>query len=207
MNEEQKFEVGDLVKLEGWDDYYPVSGVDYPYISFGNWARASWYSTFKHKFIKYVEKENEMQKTEIKKDMQENKTEYTFKVGDVVYCLIWGKGIVKNIYGQYVMYPVTVDFENGGNIRTYTHDGKVSSSSQRTLFFSEPKIEALTTRPFTPTLVGKKVFVEKKFGVSASFKVISEDHEVLICEENCVHYKNCIKELYILGENVVNSIK
>lgn len=56
MNEEQKFKVGDLVKLEGWDEYCPISGVDYPYISFGNWERISWYNTFKHEFIKYVEK-------------------------------------------------------------------------------------------------------------------------------------------------------
>ena len=136
MNEEQKFKVGDLVKLEGWDDYFPISGVDYPYISFGNWARASWYNTYNHKFTKYVEKENEMQNTESKKDTQENKTEDTFKVGDVVWCVIYGKGVVKNILGQDKHYPVVVDFENGIHIVTYTHDGKVSSSAQRTLFFS-----------------------------------------------------------------------
>ena len=213
MNEEQKFEVGDLVKLQSWIDYRPIESINDGYISFvdnsllGDYKRIAWYNTYNHKFTKYVEKENEMQNTESKKDMQENKTEDTFKVGDVVWCMIYGKGVVKNIAGQYTTYPVVVDFENGVHLVTYTHDGKVSSSAQRTLFFSEPKIKVLTTRPFTPTLVGKKVFVEMKFGFSTSFKVIGEDHEVLICEENCVHYKYRIKELYILGENVVNYIK
>lgn len=206
MNEEQKFEVGDLVKLQSWTDYRPIESINDEYICFVNAETIQWYNTFNHKFTKYVEKENEMQNAESKKDMQENKNEDTFKVGDVVWCVIYGKGGVKTIVSQYTTYPVVVDFENEMS-RAYTHDGKVYSSAQRTLFFSEPKIEALTTRPFTPTLVGKKVFVEKKSGFSASFKVISEDHEVLICEENFVHYKNRIEELYILGENVVNSIK
>lgn len=135
MNEEQEFEVGDLVKLQSWIDYRPIESINDGYISFvdnsllGDYKRIAWYNTYKHKFIKYLEKENEMQNNESKKDMQENKTEDTFKVGDVVWCLIYGKGVVKNIVGEYTTYPVVVDFENGVHIVTYTHDGKVSSSA------------------------------------------------------------------------------
>ena len=213
MNEEQKFEVGDLVKLQSWIDYRPIESINDGYISFvdnsllGDHKRIAWYNTYNHKFTKYVEKENEMQNIESKKDTQENKTEDTFKVGDVVWCVIYGKGVVKNIVGQYATYPVVVDFENGVHLVTYTHDGKVSSSAQRTLFFSEPKIEALTTRPFTPTLIGKKIVVTVYNGSLFVGEVIDEDKDLILFQ--CDEYvkKNLIKELYILGENVVNSIK
>ena len=207
MNEEQKFKVGDLVKLEGWDDYRTITSIDDEYVCFVNAEGMQWYNTFKHEFIKYVEKEDEMQNTESNKDMQEKKTEDTFKVGDVVWCLIYGKGIVKNILDQYTMYSVIVAFENGENIMTYTQDGKVSSSSKRTLFFSEPKIEALTTRPFMPTLIGKKIVVTLYNGSSFVGEVLDEDKDFILfrCDEYLK--KELIKELYVLGENVVNSIK
>jgi len=58
MNEEQKFEVGNLVKMRGWKDYRPIESINGEYISFVNTETIQWYNTFKNKFIKYVEKEN-----------------------------------------------------------------------------------------------------------------------------------------------------
>ena len=213
MNEEQKFEVGDLVKLQSWIDYRPIESINDGYISFvdnsilGDHKRIAWYNTYNHKFTKYVEKENEMQNTEIKKDTQENKTEDTFKVGDVVCCVIYGKGVVKSIVGEGTTYPIVVDFENGVCIVTYTHDGKVSSFAQRTLFFSEPKIEALTTRPFTPTLIGKKIVVTVYNGSLFVGEVVGEDEDLILFQYDEYVKKKLIKELYIMGENVVNTIK
>ena len=84
-----------------------------------------------------------------------------FRVGDIVWCLIYGKGEVYSIMNnlQDRTYPMEVIFENGdGN--WYTLDGKLDEAGNRTLFFSEPKIEASVTRPFVPTLVGKTVMVQ-----------------------------------------------
>ena len=84
-----------------------------------------------------------------------------FRVGDIVWCLIYGKGKVSSLMGspECYTYPVVVCFENGdGN--WYTLDGKLDEAGNRTLFFSEPKIEASVTRPFVPTLVGKTVMVQ-----------------------------------------------
>lgn len=85
-----------------------------------------------------------------------------FKVGDTVYCVLWGKG--KVTYVEYVdenaHYPVEVNFERIVPM-WYTLDGKYSDDYPRTLFFSEPKIEASVTRPFVPTLVGKRVVVQE----------------------------------------------
>lgn len=206
MNEEQKFKVGDLVKLEGWDDYRTITSIDDEYVCFVNAEGMQWYNTFKHEFIKYVEKEDEMQNTESNKDMQEKKTEDTFKVGDVVYCLIWGKGYVTNIHSR-GEYPIFVKFVNSEDVVTYKHDGKLYADGQRTLFFSEPKIEALTTRPFTPTLIGKKVSIVSVVGLVDLKYVKNEDSAYIFCEDGSEICKNYIKELYILGENVVNSIK
>ena len=83
-----------------------------------------------------------------------------FRVGDIVWCTARGKGAVEVIHTE-EKYPVVVYFDNG-DCDTYTFDGKMSTSfgSFRSLFFSEPKIEASVTRPFVPTLVGKTVIAQ-----------------------------------------------
>lgn len=84
-----------------------------------------------------------------------------FRLGDTVWCLICGKGEVTSLTGDPGdhTYPVEVRFENGDR-NWYTLDGKLDEACNRTLFFSEPKIEASVTRPFVPTLVGKTVMVQ-----------------------------------------------
>lgn len=66
-----------------------------------------------------------------------------FKVGDKVYCLIHGPGVVEDIKlpGN---YEVSVKFENdaendAGN-DAYTKDGKFYTDALRTLFFSKPDV-------------------------------------------------------------------
>ena len=58
-----------------------------------------------------------------------------FKVGDEVYCLIYGKGVVENIE-EGETYLVLVEFNNG-NEEEYTEDGKLLEDGNRTLFFKE----------------------------------------------------------------------
>ena len=80
-----------------------------------------------------------------------------FRVGDVVWDVAFGKGSVYKI-SEMAYYSIKVEFENGFE-KSFTPDGKIHEESNRTLFFSEPKIEASVTRPFVPTLVGKMVVV------------------------------------------------
>ena len=56
-------------------------------------------------------------------------------------------------------YPVAVYFESIGESVFYTENGEYNISANRTLFFSEPKIEAATEPVFEPKLVGKVVAV------------------------------------------------
>lgn len=82
-----------------------------------------------------------------------------FRVGDRVWCVLWGEGVVSDIYDSYCRdYTVEVTF-NGGDSVLYTSNGQYTTEANRTLFFSEPKIEASVTRPFIPKLVGKRVVV------------------------------------------------
>lgn len=94
-----------------------------------------------------------------------------FKEGDTVWCLMRGKGkVVMVLTARYFQHrPILVDFpktvnpvtgEEYSNRHSYSKDGKWSQDFNRTLFFSEPKIEASVNRPFVPTLVGKTVMVQ-----------------------------------------------
>ena len=97
-----------------------------------------------------------------------------FKVGDQVWCILHGKGIVTAIHkwedsGE---YPVQVNYCNISDYNYYTLDGKLSKECPRALFFSEPKIEASVVRPFVPTLVGKTIVIETKFNREVCYSVV-----------------------------------
>ncbi len=93
-------------------------------------------------------------KNEVKQD--------EFRVGDVVWCLLNGEGqVISTENDRWSDFNIEVQFKQleKGETWFYTEDGKLNERQNRTLFFSEPKIEASVTRPFAPTLVGKRVVV------------------------------------------------
>lgn len=61
-----------------------------------------------------------------------------FKIGDVVYCIIYGKGVVESTDGN-GDYPIAVMF-NEEIRKTYTKNGEYYKQCNRTLFFEEVKI-------------------------------------------------------------------
>ena len=84
--------------------------------------------------------------------------ESIFKEGQTVWCLIYGKGKVEQVDYYFTTYPVGVVFDNEKE-GSYTKDGRFDLSSARTLFFSEPKVEALTEAPFEPELKSKRALL------------------------------------------------
>ena len=109
-----------------------------------------------------------------------------FRVGDTVWCLMRGKGkVVMVLTARELQHcPVVVDFpktvnpvtgEEYSNRHSYSKDGKWSQDFNRTLFFSEPKIEASVTRPFVPTLIGKDVLAVLKTSQLSFGEVMFED--------------------------------
>ena len=95
-----------------------------------------------------------------------------FKVGQTVWCVLLGKGKIADIEKD-CAYPVCVKFDNG-NEGCYTLGGKYSEEFNRTLFFSEPKIEA---QEFPSKYVGEAVFlVHIEYGnPEGPFKITKED--------------------------------
>ena len=78
------------------------------------------------------------------------------------------------------------------------------TSRERTLFFSEPKIEASVTRPFVPTLAGKRVVVVHPSAVRL-LTIFKEDKErIYVTEEGHYWDKDKIAEIYeVSSENLL----
>ena len=132
-----------------------------------------------------------------------------FQIGDVVWCLARGKGTVVEI-DNYGPYPVKVQFPQHSRRDAYTVDGRLEMTSRgRTLFFSEPKIEASVTRPFVPTLVGKRVVVQYYDGTWIPHPVVvTEETAEEIFTKNGSDYKSdliAIRE--VSSENLLTSKK
>lgn len=105
---------------------------------------------------------------------QETQDYDDFQVGDIVYCVTYGKGEVVDIESDDLgsNYPVKVKF-NGENVSYYTSNGKWEVGGLRILFFTPP-IQGATKRPFVSNLIGRTIF----FNYQGSYirgKVESED--------------------------------
>ena len=80
-----------------------------------------------------------------------------FKVGQTVYCLIFGEGKVVGIADE-EENGITVELLGGGRA-SYTQEGEYYGGYNRVLFFSKPEVIAETEPPFEPTLVGKEILI------------------------------------------------
>lgn len=62
------------------------------------------------------------------------------KVGDKVYCLINGEGVISKIIGNGT-YPIRVSFDEGNSRDCYTRIGKIfDTTSHPSLYHSKPEI-------------------------------------------------------------------
>ena len=129
-----------------------------------------------------------------------------FRVGDVVWDVVFGKGSVYKI-SEMVYYSIKVEFENGFE-ESFTPDGKIHEESNRALFFSEPKVEASVTRPFVPTLVGKRVVVQYCDGAWHKPVVVTAETEEEIFTKNGSDYKSDVIAIHeVSSENLLTSKK
>ncbi len=126
-----------------------------------------------------------------------------FRVGDVVWDTVYGKGIV--VFLDDDAQPVKVVYDSGDH-KWYTQNGKMSPEMNRTLFFSEPKIEASVTRPFVPTLVGKRIVVLENACYPQVFVVTWEDESMFGNDEyECIKSNSTVYE--VSSENLLTSKK
>lgn len=88
-----------------------------------------------------------------------------FKVGDTVYCMIHGEGIVETIDNVLYDFPIKVRFKKDMILRSYTKDCKKREDSNRTLFFEEIQIpESAYVRPKWRAEKGNKYFLINSIG-------------------------------------------
>lgn len=123
-----------------------------------------------------------------------------FRVGDTVWCLLFGKGEVTSIYTD-VSNPVGVIFSDD-LCNWYSLDGKADVDGNRTLFFSEPKIEASVTRPFVPTLIGKRVVVKESACYDVCIEIEFEDQKTF-GGEGYQFRKNTVEVYEVSSENLL----
>lgn len=147
-------------------------------------GKLGWYS--KHHF-KLKEKETKKVKT-------------LFKVGQVVWDVVYGKGVVVDILENH-SYPVVVEFEEG--VVSCTNDGKAYETHGRTLFFSEPKIEAATEPMFQPVLKEGDKLLTVGYDWQWELHEVSEELEYAVKnKQGTLFYKNAFA-FYRLGEKIV----
>lgn len=121
-----------------------------------------------------------------------------WEVGQKVFCLLRGKGVVTEFDSDDKVYPVRVDFETG-NTDWYTSEGKEESNYNRSLFFSDPQIVAdklPPKKPFVPVLKKGDVVVAEY--ADKVFKIIVEQEDeytirdsqgIRYTKEGCIFYK------------------
>lgn len=133
----------------------------------------------------------------------ENQDIDEFKTGDIVWCILYGKGRVGHVLDREdYTYPVEVMFDNG-DIIWYTSDGKYDEDGKRTLFFSRPEVIAATKRPFISTLVGKHVVVETADG-NVNGRVFEETSTHLNLDSGYSFAKALCHAVYeVLPENLL----
>ena len=130
-----------------------------------------------------------------------------FRVGDVVWCLHYGKGVVSNTESFIeVDYGWTAELYTPEGVHVATQETMPDGYSLRTLFFSEPKIEASVTRPFVPTLVGKRVVVRQKGFYDVVLNITFETQDVFGDDEG-IFDKSLVEIYEVSSENLLTSKK
>ena len=187
------FKIGDRVKLEHWKNFLPIVGIAGNSIEIQEDDAKGLYSLDQN----FIKEETIMEK--VMKPVDE------FRVGDEVWCVQRGKGKVAEIECS-DKFCVFVEFDNQ-DILWFTKDGRILPEYGRTLFFSEPKVEASLTRPFVPTLVGKTVVVKQRDIVGkyflSNFLTITHETEVDFGNDNSNYNKECSEIYEVSSDNLL----
>lgn len=136
--------------------------------------------------------------------------EIKWEVGQEVWCLIHGKGVVVEIHEE-DKWPIEINFENGSR-ESYTKCGRLYEHYKySSIFFSEPKIIAEKyppKKPFVPKLKnGDVIFVKVKdeLYVEGTVRTVHSeiDDRIYISENHHYFLKKDILSIHILSEEII----
>ena len=128
--------------------------------------------------------------------MQESQ-KIKWEVGQTVWCILFGKGTVSCVDDP-DCYPVAVNF-GGDTDEYYTLDGAYALGGKRSLFFSEPKVEAKLYPPFVPTFSRGDIVVLVCRGTSLKIPVavvVQEETETMLLAESGTAYNKKVHDIY-----------
>lgn len=137
--------------------------------------------------------------------------ETLFKVGQVVWDLRNGRGVVESVNPKDI-YPVKVKFDlkdMDGDVVTdrYTADGRFATTQTiRSLYFSEPKIEAATDPVFEPVLKeGERVLAEGLGDIEGELSklTVKREDEHIVWDEYDIGRRKVHWNFYRLGEKII----
>ena len=137
------------------------------------------------------------------KEKKVEKKECLFKEGQVVWDVVYGKGVVTEIV-EYSVYPVVVQFSD--ETMAYSVDGKTYETHGRTLFFSEPKIEAATEPVFEPVLKEGDIVIawEREYDKNTpSIVVVKREDENTVWSKYDIGWEKSDYDFYRIGEKIV----
>lgn len=129
-------------------------------------------------------------------------------MGQEVFCLLRGKGVVTEFDSDDKVYSVRVDFETG-NTDWYTSEGKEESNYNRSLFFSAPQIIAdklPPKKPFIPSFKrGDQLLIIGNIAYPGGqvFPVYNElEDKFIVSEAGMFFMKKDIRSVQLLGDKV-----
>lgn len=138
-----------------------------------------------------------------------------WKVGQTVWDSVLGEGLVVEYTPNGYGFPVRARFAVAAGetyTRQYTEDGRGNRNWNRSLFFSEPKVEGATEPPFVPLLKkGDKVITIHKEhpghssgGKVATFGTVHQEFEknVVLSNNGLVSFNKEHYLIYKIGEQV-----
>ena len=210
------FKVGDKVKFKKSSintgmsdatesDVFEVSESDHAHIQLRGVIHSltGWWNVnhFEHA------EESVMDNTDDAMNNSEEK-EINWEIGQEVFCLLRGKGVVHQIYNTGMDWSEGVDvyFMNHGIIR-YKFDGTIGTGFNRSLFFSEPKIEAEKfppKKPFVPTLKeGDEVLIEGPRGGQIFRREVKEETEDKVICKYAGEFEKIGYKFTKLGEEII----
>ena len=137
----------------------------------------------------------------LKEKSKVEKKECLFKEGQVVWDVVYGKGVVDEIVDN-LNYPVVVCFSD--EIMAYTADGRTFETHGRTLYFSEPKIEAATEPVFEPVLKKGDVVVAVEKGALHKRYLIKvfEEGVVWVKDDLWTMFNKKLFDFYKVGDKI-----
>lgn len=146
-----------------------------------------------------------MAKIDSVEEPSEDDSPIPWQVGQEVWCLIFGKGVVSSVDLGDSDYPVGVNIQ--GKVLWYTIGGKYYSDRHRALFFSEPQIIAEKLppkKPFVPEFEKGDVIIvfHKKGSYKNVLTVRREDEHVIWFDGEGSNYKKSEWNFYKLGEEI-----